>query len=363
MYRPPCTGELIPLMATNRPSKPVRFAIVGAGWAGIRHLEAASKVGDWVDVRSVCDNDRVQLEKVVDRYGIDRATDTFSDILADDSIDVVDICTPHDSHAALAFKAIAAGKHVLVEKPIASRLADGIHMVKAAAGAGLALGVAEHQVYDEATRYFRGMLDNGVLGQVVSAIATWGFRAPGFSYPGRRSWLTDPQRGGTGTWMLQGIHRVAQLRALFGEVARIYAVESRTSSFQKTDIEGTITALMTMSSGIPVVLTQSSELAAPHGLKGITIFGERGVCTLQGDNLAVVDPKGVVLDEKRVLLDAVQPYASELEYFARHVAEGSAFPTSGEWELGSLAVVEAGYLSCHRGTPILMDEAFNPGIH
>ena len=124
------------------------------------------------------------------------ATDTFSDILADDSIDVVDICTPHDSHAALAFEAIAAGKHVLVEKPIASRLADGIAMVEAAAEAGLALGVAEHQVYDESTRHLQGILDSGVLGQVVSAIATWGFRAPGFSYPGRRAWLTDPQRGG-----------------------------------------------------------------------------------------------------------------------------------------------------------------------
>ena len=156
---------------------------------------------------------------------------------------------------------------------------------------------------------------------------------------------------------------MAQLRALFGEVARVYAVESRTSSFQKTDIEGTVTALMTMRSGIPVVLTQSAEIAAPDGLKGITIFGERGVCTLQGDHLAVVDPGGVVLDQKRVQPDPLQPYANELACFASHVAEGSAFPTSGEWELGSLAVVEAGYSSCRTDTPILIAEAFNPGMH
>ncbi len=345
-------GEFIPRMATNHPSRPVRFAVVGAGWAGIRHLEAAEEVDTWVKVTSVCDTDQSQLEEVADRFGVAKSTADFGEVVADDSVDVVDICTPHDSHAALALEAIASGKHVLVEKPIASDLSDAKQMIQGAEAAGLALGVAEHQVYDDPTRCLGRILDDGLLGEVVSVTATWGFRAPQFSYPGRRAWLTDPERGGTGTWMLQGIHRVAQVRALFGEVKSVYAVDSRTSSFTKGEIEATVTAVMKMRSGVPVVLIQSSEMAAPDALKGITIFGERGSCTLKGDQVTVIDEGGAVLQEDSLLSDPVRPYARQLEAFARHIVLGANFPTTGEWELGSLAVVEAGYLSIRRNEPI-----------
>jgi len=249
-------------------------------------------------------------------------------------------------------EAIASGKHVLVEKPIASDLLDAKRMIRQAKAAGLALGVAEHQVYDDPTRCLRRILDDGLLGEVVSVTATWGFRAPEFSYPGRRAWLTDPERGGTGTWMLQGIHRAAQIRALFGEVASVYAVDSRTPSFSKGEIEATVTAVMRMRSGVPVVLIQSSEMSAPDALKGITIFGERGACTLKGDQLWVTDEGGAILQEEDFVSDPVRPYARELEAFARHIVLGAKFPTMGEWELGSLAVVEAGYLSIRRKVPI-----------
>lgn len=343
-------------MATHQPNRPLRFAIVGTGWAGIRHLEAAERVGAWVRVTSICDTDHAQLEAIADRFGIESASNDFDAILANEQVDVVDICTPHDSHADLALSALAAGKHVLVEKPLSTSLAEGKRMVNAAHDAGLRLGVAEHQVYDEATRRLQRTLHSSVLGEVVSVIATWGFRAPDFTYPGRRSWLTDPELGGTGTWMLHGIHRVAQLRALFGEVDRIYAVESRTASFTRREIEATVTALMTMESGVPVGLTQSSELTAPDVLKGITVFGERGVCTLRGNDLVIFDSGGALVHEERIVADPLFPYSCELESFARHVVHGSDFPTNGEWELGSLAVVEAGYLSFRNNTPVSVAE-------
>ena len=339
-------------MATHQPNQPLRFAIVGTGWAGIRHLEAAERVGAWVAVTSICDTDQAQLQKVADRFRIRSATSDFDAILADDAVDVVDICTPHDSHVDLALRALAAGKHVLVEKPLSTSVADGKRMIEAARDAGLRLGVAEHQVYDEATRRLRRALHHSILGEVVSVIATWGFRAPDFTYPGRRSWLTDPQLGGTGTWMLHGIHRVAQLRALFGEVDRIYAVESRTSSFTRRQIEATVTALMTLESGVPVGLTQSSELSAPDALKGITVFGEQGVCTFRGNDLAIIDHRGALVHEERIMADPLYPYSCQLESFARHIVHGVDFPTNGEWELGSLAVVEAGYLSFRSNTSI-----------
>lgn len=339
-------------MATHPHNRPVRFAVVGTGWAGIRHLEAAEEVDSWVKVTSVCDRDKSQLDEVANRFGIDKATTDFAMVVGDDSVDVIDICTPHDSHATLALQAIASGKHVLVEKPIASDLSDAKQMIQEAKAAGLALGVAEHQVYDDPTRCLRRILDDGLLGEVVSVTATWGFRAPEFSYPGRRAWLTNPERGGTGTWMLQGIHRVAQVRALFGEVTSVYAVDSRTSSFTKGEIEATVSAVMKMRSGVPVVLIQSSEMAAPDTLKGITIFGDRGACTLKRDQVTVFDEGGAVLQEEGLVSDPVRPYARELEAFARHIVLGANFPTRGEWELGSLAVVEAGYLSIRRKVPI-----------
>jgi predicted dehydrogenase len=335
----------------HAPTDAVRIAVVGAGWAGIRHLEAAETVREWIDPIAICDTDLTQSREVGARFDIANTTSTFDDLLADVSIEVIDICTPHASHAPLALAAMRAGKHVLVEKPIATDSDSAMQMIAGAANAGVALGVAEHAVYEDSIRSIKGVLDAGTIGNVVTAIATWGFQAPGFSYPGRRSWLTDPTKGGTGTWMLQGIHHVAQLRYLFGEVDSVFALQSSAPSFEKSDIEATVTALMMMRGGFPITITQSSELVAPDTGKGITVFGETGMLSLAGNRITVFGEAGDQIEAHDFEPQPIQPYARELEAFATHIRTGVPYITNGVWEAGSLAVIEAGYESIRTGLP------------
>jgi predicted dehydrogenase len=95
------------------------------------------------------------------------------------------------------------------------------------------------------------------IGELISASMTFGFRAPNFGYPGRRAWLTQPQQGGTGTWMLHGIHTMAQLRYILGEVETVYLRQHHAQSFERPDIEGTMTGVLTLESGVSVTVVQS----------------------------------------------------------------------------------------------------------
>ena len=73
---------------------------------------------------------------------------------------------------------------------------------------------------------------------MTSASVSGGFRARGeYGYPGRRAWLAEPDQGGTGIWMLNGIHTVAGLRRVFGDVGTIYMQEHKNLSFPRNDLE------------------------------------------------------------------------------------------------------------------------------
>ncbi|MCY4042832.1 MAG: Gfo/Idh/MocA family oxidoreductase [Candidatus Dadabacteria bacterium] len=143
----------------------MNIAIVGYGYWGpnlarnFASLEGAS-------VRAVCETDPALAKKAQADHPLSAVTASFDDILADSSIDAVCVATPASSHADLSMRALAAGKHLLVEKPMAMSSSDGDRMAELADKKGLVLMVDHTFVYSGAVRKLAALAGGGELGDL-----------------------------------------------------------------------------------------------------------------------------------------------------------------------------------------------------
>ena len=141
-------------------------AVVGAGYWGPNLARNLRSHPDW-RLDAVCDLDHERASRVAgSQTGVDVET-SFERLLERPGLDAVLIATPPHTHARLALAALAAGKHVLVEKPIASSVADGEAMVAAADAAGLVLMVDHTFCYTPAVEYLRDSIARGLIGDVL----------------------------------------------------------------------------------------------------------------------------------------------------------------------------------------------------
>ena len=332
----------------------IGMAVIGVGWAGKRQVQAAAELGEKIKVVALADNDPIHLAQSAAELGIARTYADYRAPLADDAVDAVSICTPHALHRPMALAAAEAGKHILVEKPMALTVEDATAMIHAAEANDVKLYVAENWVYSPMTRFMRGVLSAGAhIGELTAASYVWGFQAQNFGYPGRRAWLAQPERGGSGSWMLHGIHSMARLRHILGEVTTVYLREFHNSRFQRTDLEGTVSGLFTLESGAHLSILHSCELRLKGRNAGLTLHGDRGSIYAGPDGYVVsgADAGGAEIMQEYPA-QRLSDYALELAAFADYINGTGAGPTSGYSERRTLAIVQAGYESMRSGLPV-----------
>ncbi len=342
----------------------IHLAIVGIGWAGTRQAQAIQELRsagrDRFVIECLVDNDPEFLRAKASELGVVKTYARLEDALRDSGVTAVSICTPHTLHCPQALEALSASKHVLVEKPMAMNVDDATRMINAAKRHGVKVYVAENLAYAPMTRFLSAFLrgqDASPVGDIAFAVVANGFRAPNFGYEGRRAWLTQPDLGGTGTWMLHGVHSMAQLRQALGEVSIVYLREHKTRSYVPRDIEGTLAGTLVMRDGFCVNITQTSEVRFPHLLGGYVVHGDRA-SVHAGKHACEVFGLDADEPERLEYETGISEYAREMEAFADH-AEGIApGPTDGISERRSLAIVLAGYESMRAGAPIDLREMF-----
>ena len=140
-------------------------AVIGAGYWGpnlVRNFVGSPEY----DLRWVCDVDEARAAKITAPYGTVRSTTSIDDVLSDPAVDVVAIATPAATHTAVALSALQAGKHVLVEKPLAASYADGEKIVEEARRAGLVVMCDHTYCYTPAVRKIRDLIASGELGDI-----------------------------------------------------------------------------------------------------------------------------------------------------------------------------------------------------
>lgn len=220
----------------------IRLGIVGMGAAARQLLPAVAK-HPGVRVSAVCDPIEAVRTAAATRWNA-RATATIDELLALADVDAVYIATPTDLHAAHVVAAAAAGKHVLVEKPMATTLDEATRMIDAAERAGVVLTVGHSHSFDEPYRAMREVIASGTLGR---AHLLHNIYYSDWVYRPRRPEELDEKLGG-GITFRQGAHQFDILRLLGGGLVR--SVRAHTFDWDpQRRVIGAHTAMLTFADG------------------------------------------------------------------------------------------------------------------
>ena len=201
----------------------IRIGIIGVGQIGKSHIENYGRIPD-AELVAAADVNASELAAVAAKYRIPHAFEKFHDLLKRDDIDAVDVCLHNNLHAPVTLAALAAGKNVYCEKPMAGSYADAKAMYDAARQARLKLSIQLSTLFSKETRAARLMIENGQLGKVYHARST-GFRRRGRPYVdgyGTANFVQKEVASG-GALYDMGVYHIAQLLYLLGqpEVERV----------------------------------------------------------------------------------------------------------------------------------------------
>lgn len=272
----------------------VRTALVGCGKVGAIHAAVLSALPESEFV-AACDASRERAVAVAARYGV-KAYDDLGAMLDGSGAEAVVIATPHPLHAEAAIRAAGAGVHVLVEKPLASRLADCDAMLAAARAAGVTLGTVSQRRFTPPALRMREAIDAGKIGRPALGVAlmfNWRDEAYYRSDPWRGRWETE----GGGVLVNQAPHHLDLLRWFMGPIEEVSGAWANLNH-PTIEVEDTAVATLRFRGGglgsIVVSVSQRPGLFSKvhvHGTSGASIGVEtdRGATFVAGVS-AVAEP-------------------------------------------------------------------------
>jgi predicted dehydrogenase len=268
-----------------------RAGVVGTSFGARIHVPALRQAG--FEVVALVGVDPDKTARRADRFGIAHPCTSLTEALAL-GLDAVSIAGPPATHAPLAAEAIAAGCHVLCEKPFTLDVAEAARLVQAQAEAGVVAVLGHEFRWSLGQATMAWALEQGVIGLprlFVSASFISMLRS--FRMP---DWWFDPALGG-GWLNASGSHRIDALRQWFGEVAAVSAGLPDVSD-PPLGVDDSFNIRAVMANGVEVSLVQSSAAAGPGA--GLTrLVGTRGTLWAEGDTVRLADddePAGRVLE-------------------------------------------------------------------
>ncbi len=282
----------------------LRIGIVGVGWPGQRHIEGYQKHPD-AQIVALSDVNIEAAEQVKAQYNVDgaRISGDYRDLLSDDDIDAVSICTPNFLHAPMAIDALDAGKHVLLEKPLAHTLADGERLAaKVAERPNQAFMIAFNNRYRPDSAVLKQEIEGGTLGRIYYAKTGWLRGAAEFTL---RGWFTQRERSGGGPLIDLGVHMLDLTLWFMGNPRPVSVSGSVYSEFNQflrehtgtdVDVEDLATAFIKLDNGATVVLDVSwlSHIEESN-LVYAQLFGSKGGAKLErggGEDLRIFTTAG-----------------------------------------------------------------------
>lgn len=268
-----------------------RIAVIGLGMAVAPHARSLIDLSDRAEVAACYSPTEARRGTFAETYGLPVSGD-LDGIFADRSIDAVLVLTPPSSHLDLVKRAAAAGKHVLLEKPLEISFERSAELVETAERAGIKLGVVLQHRFRPVSVALKRLIDEDRLGSIVSASARLMNWRPQSYYdqPGRGTKARD----GGGVLLTQGIHTLDLLISFAGAPSEVfaYATTSPVHSMETEDIAAG--AARWEGGAIGTILATTS--AYPGLPDTIDIIGTKGTATLNGTTLAARFHDGTTFD-------------------------------------------------------------------
>jgi len=322
----------------------IRLAVVGCGYiTQAEHVPALLTALPRVEVVAMIDPDGARAEAVAAPFGA-KAFVSFDDALSAGGFDAVLIATPAKTHVALIARAAQAGKHILVEKPIAYSLSEAREAIRIVAESGVTCMVAYQRRYDDDCRRVKTLLAEGAVGEVRAAVSQCRLTFPSV-YAGYAPVVKAASDASHETgqdfradWLIENsIHHLNLMRFWLGPVTDVHAAVYRE---QDHDL------------GI-VTLSFGAVLASHHQLRGmecgeeISLYGSRGALhlSLWYPHRPYAFPRIVLFNReastrREVILSRASPYTNELMAFLDHLRGEAGNVSTLEDSLEDLLVLK-----------------------
>ncbi len=200
-------------MKINRRNPQCRVAVIGAGAIGQDHL-ASFRLHPAARIVAIAEVSAERGREAAERFGVPQVVADYRELLGRDDVDVVSIALPNYLHASVALDALKAGKHVMLDKPMATNARDAAKLVSEAKRRGVLFMVGQNFRFASETQTAKRLVESGVLGDVYHAKTSWMRRA---GIPRIGSWFTQKRFAGGGCTYDIGVHALDRCLHLMGD--------------------------------------------------------------------------------------------------------------------------------------------------
>lgn len=260
----------------------LKVGVIGCGSiARYRHL-AEYQAHENVEIIAVCDVVQERALEMAEKFGAAAYTD-YQELLKNDEVEAVSICTPNALHAPMSITALQSGKHVLCEKPMATSLVEAEAMIEAAKVNKKKLMIAHNQRFVPSHEKAHELIQSGDLGKIYSFKTSFGHGGPeGWSIDGADSWFFDKKQAFIGAMGDLGVHKTDLMRFLLNEEFTEVAAFIETNAKHNTDVDDNAVFILKTENGIIGTLAASWSYGAKEDNSTI-IYGEKGIMRLEDD--------------------------------------------------------------------------------
>lgn len=356
----------------------LRVGVIGCG-AGMFHLRGYAE-DPRVKTVALAGLDTERCQRLAREYEIPRVYTDYQALLADADIDAVSIVVPNHLHLPVAKAAFEAGKHVLVEKPIANTVENGKAMIAEAEKHGLILAVAMQNRYRHDVQIVREQVESGAMGDIYYAKVHW-MRRNGI--PGWGSWFTAKESAGGGPLIDLGVHVLDMALYSIGnpQVVTVSAStydrigsqgkggsnrgmsKGRTGGSRTFEVEDLATAFLRTDTGVTLTLevawASHSQVTDEYGIQ---LYGSDGGARIHIKDYAREDTLELYSEVSGVPADIrprIEPrfgHSYVIRNFVSAILDGEPVSPSGMEGLDRIWILDAIYRSAELGREITVDE-------
>jgi predicted dehydrogenase len=332
----------------------LRIGIIGAGGISqLVHIPIVKKHPD-AELVAIADLELAKAAMIADRFKIPTFYRDPEKLLARDDIDAVHVNTPTNAHMAVTLAALSAGKHVLVEKPIARKAVEAQRMVDAAAKAKRTLMAAMNLRFRPDSMTLRNLVEAGELGRIISVRGRWLKKKDRWS---RSPWLGNARISGGGVLMDLGIQILDVCWWILGNpnVQRVVAQASRERLGFR--VEDTMVAYYSLQGDTSVYLNvtwafmsdESDAQTIFSGTSGMAVLNPLKITKEVQGSLVNVTPAGKPLKPQDLYRKS---FENEIDHFYRSVLDGKEPVSSGAEAAKLMDFIEATYRSAADGCEV-----------
>ena len=340
----------------------VGWGIISTGRHPDVKVAPAMKLAEDTRIAAVYSRDVSRAEAFAQKHGVPNAYDSVDALLRDPGVDAVFIASPNSLHAPHAIASAQAGKHVLVEKPMAVSVEQAVDMVRAAKENGVKLGVGFHLRHHPGHKKARELMEQGVVGVASMVQAQWCLGRRGMVDPPPRSglsaWWGDPEMtGGASTLMGTGVHVVDLLQFLMGQpIVEVAAITDGQTA--ERPLEQAAAVAIRFEDGTVGTICVGRRM--PDTENDAMIYGSDGRIALRGTVWEALTGELEVASETVNLSESYEPdpltlYRLQTEAFNRSAQGGEDFHASGEDGLSVVQVTSAIIESASSGRAVKIE--------